>query len=42
MKAHTIRSFLSESAKNMNAEDIIAYYYYPDVSDLVGVKDTLF
>ncbi len=38
MKAHPIRSFLTENAKNLNTEDVIAYYYYPDIFDIFNTE----
>lgn len=42
MKAHTIKKFLPANAKNINTDDVIAYYNYPDIPDIMGAKDTLF
>lgn len=40
LKAHTIKKFLPAEAKNLNTADIIAYYNYPEISDIIG--NTLF
>lgn len=42
MKAHTIKKFIPAESKNINSEDIIAYYNYPDVSDFMNIDNTLF
>jgi putative SOS response-associated peptidase YedK len=41
-KAHTIKKFLPANAKNLNAADVIAYYHYPHVPDVVSGMGELF
>lgn len=42
MKAYTIRKFIPADAKNITVDELIAYYNYPDIEDIMGSKNTLF
>lgn len=35
-KAHTIRKFMPANTRNINSSEIIAYYHYPHVKDIMG------